>query len=30
MSFIVENAEAIGLVFALIWNLFLQKTKAPK
>lgn len=30
MSFIVENAEAIGLVISLIWNLFLQKTKAPK
>lgn len=30
MSFFVENAETIGVVVALLWNAFLQKSKAKK
>lgn len=30
MSWFAENAETIGLVFSLIWNAYLQSTKAKK
>lgn len=30
MDWIAENADSIGVIVALIWNLFLQKTKAKR
>jgi len=30
MSFLAENAEMIGIIASLIWNAFLQKSKAKK
>lgn len=30
MNWLLENAETIGLVVSLIWNAFLQSTKAKK
>lgn len=30
MSWLAENAETVGLIVSLIWNAFLQSTKARK
>ena len=30
MNWFLENAETVGLVVSLIWNAFLQSTKAKK
>jgi len=30
MSFFAENADTIGVIVALLWNAFLQKSKARK
>lgn len=29
-SFVAENYETIGLIVSLIWNMYLQKSKAKK
>lgn len=30
MDWLIQNAETVGLIVSLIWNAFLQSTKAKK